>query len=69
MLGVPETFRGGNYCNVILNGATTEEKLVLLLGGRALRDKGAKETWDDPGMHSGDDQSKEKKHFPAPPVC
>lgn len=40
MLNVPKTVRGGNYRNVILNGATTEEKLVGLLGGRAFQGKG-----------------------------
>lgn len=40
MLGVPKTFRGCNYCNLILNGATTEEELALLPGGRAFQGKG-----------------------------
>lgn len=29
-----KTFRGCNYCNLILNRAKAEEKLALLLGGR-----------------------------------
>lgn len=40
MLDVPKTSRGCNYCNLILDGATTEEKLPLLLGGRAFQGKG-----------------------------
>lgn len=38
-----KTSRGCNYCNLILNGAKTEEKLALLLGRRDFRGKGQKD--------------------------